>query len=187
MVEIILVCTGDRFGEWYVNNILHMIQKNGKLKYDNVHVIRTGEGNYYDKLQMFRDFTDDVNYLYFDLDIIIKDDITHILKNKFTVLNAWWRPAFHTPINSSVISWRGDISYIYDNFYKDEDYSRVKYWRGIDEYLFKETPHEIYDKICWSYYWSDGRELNYPICLFNHNQFKIMKELVWTRKYLLSE
>ena len=45
------------------------------LKYDKCHVIRDGEGSVYDKLQMFRDFTDDVNYLYFDLDVVIKGDV----------------------------------------------------------------------------------------------------------------
>ena len=68
------VCTGDKFDEWYVDNLLYMVEKHGNLKYDKCHVIRDGEGNVYDKLQMFRDFTDDVNYLYFDLDVVIKLD-----------------------------------------------------------------------------------------------------------------
>ena len=77
MVDLILVRTGNRFEKWYVDNILYMVEKHGNLKYDKVHVIEDGEGSYYDKLQMFKYFTDNVNYLYFDLDIIIKDDITH--------------------------------------------------------------------------------------------------------------
>ena len=61
MVELILVRTGDKFDEWYVDNLLYMVEKHGNLKYDKCHVIRDGEGSVYDKLQMFRDFTDDVN------------------------------------------------------------------------------------------------------------------------------
>lgn len=186
MVTIVLVCTGNKFNEWYVNNILHMIEKFGKLKYDDVFVIRDGEGSYYDKLQMFKYCTDDKNYLYFDLDIIIKNNISFLLKDDFTLLNAWWRPKLHTPLNSSVMSWRGDISHIYFNFYKDEDYSRVKYWKGIDEYIYKEIEYLTYDKVCWSWAWNQI-EMNFPICLFNHNLHEKIKELKWTQKYLLSE
>ncbi len=187
MVDLILVRTGNRFEKWYVDNILYMVEKHGNLKYDKVHVIEDGEGSYYDKLQMFKYFTDNVNYLYFDLDIIIKGDINHLIRENFTVLNAWWRPKLHTPINSSIMSWKGNLSHIYDIFYKDEDYSRVKYWRGIDEYIYKEISHELYDKVCWSWYWGNGNEMDYSICLFNHEQFKIMKKILWTRKYLLLE
>ena len=51
-----------------------MICEYGKLEYNKVHIIRDGEGSYYDKLKMFKECTDDVQYLYFDLDIIIKGD-----------------------------------------------------------------------------------------------------------------
>tara|TARA_Y100000004_G_scaffold44620_1_gene48999 strand:- start:606 stop:1166 length:561 start_codon:yes stop_codon:yes gene_type:complete len=186
MVEIILVCTGNKFEEWYVDNIIYMIEKYGKLNYEKYHVIREGEGSYYDKLTMFKHFTDDINYLYFDLDIIIKNNIDHLVKDNFTTLHAWWRPALHTPLNSSIMSWKGNLSHIYDKFYEDEDYSRVKYWRGIDEYLYKDIKPNLYDKVCWSWAWNK-KELDYSICLFNHNQHLEMRKIEWTQKYLLSE
>lgn len=186
MVTIILVCTGEKYDEWYIDNVLHMICEFGKLEYDRVHIIRDGEGSYYDKLKMFKECTDDIQYLYFDLDIIIKGDIRHLLKEKFTLLFAWWRKELHTPLNSSIISWKGDQSHIYDKFYEDEDYSRVKYYRGIDEYIYKEIDYETYDKVCWSWWW-DKTFKDYPICLFNHNEYKNMRELKWTQKYLLLE
>ena len=43
------------------------------------------------------------------------------------------------------MSWRGNYSHIYDKFFEDEDYSRVKYWRGIDEYIYKEIDHNTYN------------------------------------------
>ena len=113
MVELILVRTGDKFDEWYVDNLLYMVEKHGKLKYDKCHVIREGEGSVYDKLQMFRDFTDDVNYLYFDLDVVIKGDVNHLVRDDFTLLFAWWRDRLHTPLNSSIMSWKGDHSVYY--------------------------------------------------------------------------
>ena len=163
-----------------------MICEFGKLEYDKVHIIRDGEGSYYDKLKMFKECTDDVQYLYFDLDIIIKGDIRHLLREKFTLLHAWWRKKLHTPLNSSVISWRGDQSHIYDKFYEDEDYSRVKYYRGIDEYIFKEIEYETYDKVCWSWWW-DRTMKDYSVCLFNHGEYEDMRDLEWTQKYLLLE
>ena len=108
------------------------------------------------------------------------------MKEKFTLLFAWWRKELHTPLNSSIISWKGDQSHIYDKFYEDEDYSRVKYYRGIDEYIYKEIDYETYDKVCWSWWW-DKTFKDYPICLFNHDEYKNMKELKWTQKYLLLE
>tara|TARA_B100001939_G_scaffold259113_1_gene226059 strand:- start:200 stop:754 length:555 start_codon:yes stop_codon:yes gene_type:complete len=184
MVTIILVCTGTKYDEWYVNNIIHMIKNYGNLIYDEIQIIRKGEGNVYDKLQMFRDFTEERYYLYFDLDVVIKGDINHLIRKEFTTLFAWWRPELHTPINSSIMSWSGDNSYIYYDFHEDENYSRVKYWRGIDEYIYKETYCQLYEKVCWSCAY-DAKELDYPVCLFNHG--KDMKKIEWTQKYLLSE
>ena len=69
MVVVVLVRTGKKYDDWYENNIIHMIHHN--LTYDDICVIREGEGNVFDKLKMFKICTDDVNYLYFDLDIIL--------------------------------------------------------------------------------------------------------------------
>ena len=51
MVTIVLVCTGTKYEEWYVENLLYMIEQYGQLQYDNLHVIRDGEGSVYDKLK----------------------------------------------------------------------------------------------------------------------------------------
>lgn len=39
-MRIIAVNTGEKFGEWYVNNLKHMIDKYSGLKYDSFEVIR---------------------------------------------------------------------------------------------------------------------------------------------------
>ena len=63
MVTIVLVCTGNKYDEWYVDNILHMIRNHGKLRYRfEYHVIREGEGVVFDKLQMFKECTDNIIY-----------------------------------------------------------------------------------------------------------------------------
>ncbi len=184
MVVVVLVRTGKKYDEWYENNIIYMIKKFGERSDTKYHIIREGEGSVYDKLKMFKECTDDVNYLYFDLDIIIKKPIDHLIKDNFTLINAWWRAPLHTPLNSSIMSWKGDYSYIYDKFYEDEDYSRVKYWKGIDEYIYKEMDYNTYDdKVCWSYPWN-RQELDYSVCLFNHEFAPAMRIEGWMKKYV---
>ena len=88
MVVIVLVRTGSKYDEWYENNIIYMIRKFGEMKRCEYYIIREGEGSVYDKLKMFKECTDDVNYLYFDLDIIIKKPIDYLIKDDFTLVNA---------------------------------------------------------------------------------------------------
>lgn len=186
MVVLVLVCTGTKYSEWYINNIIHMIDTYGNLKYDEVKVFRDGEGNVFDKLQIFKECTSNDFYLYFDLDVIIKGDINCLIREEFTTIFAWWRDKFHTPLNSSIMAWSGDNSYIYYDFIEQYDYKRVKYWRGIDEYLYKETYCNLYDKVCWSYAYDNGR-LHYPVCLLNHGHGNKIKNIQWAQKYLLLE
>jgi len=186
MVTVVLVCTGNKYDEWYVDNVLYMICKHGKLEYDRVHIIRDGEGSVYDKLQMFKECAKDEHYLYFDLDVVIKGPITRLVKDDFTLLHAWWRRPAHTPLNSSIMSWWGDNSHIYDEFYEDEDYNRVRYYRGIDEFIHKNIDHKLYDKVCWSFpFYTE--EMFYPVCLFNHGFSNMIHKAPWTQKYILQE
>jgi len=171
MTILVLVCTGDKYNKHDVANIEYQLHNVG-FDYDRAHVITRGEGSVYDKLQMFEQCTKDENYVYFDLDLVIKDPID-VVRDEFTLLFAWWRPPFHTPLNSSVMAWRGDRSDIAKNF------KREKYAKGIDEYIYKEVNHKIYDRIAWSWYW-DERVHEFPICLLNHN----VEIPEWTTKYM---
>ena len=181
---ILYVRTGEKYSNWWLDNLKFMLYnhcENGdKL---DIRGIEKGEGSVYDKLFLFKNFKDNEQYLYFDLDVVIKSDISHLIRNDFTLLNAWWRLPAHTPLNSSIMSWYGDHSYIYDKFYQDEDYYRVKYWRGIDEYIFKEIDYKIYDKVCWSWMF-DKNELEYPVCIFNQSHEEIHSS-EWVKKYIL--
>ena len=44
--------------------------------------------------------------------------------------------------------------------------------------------YNTYDEVCWSYPWN-RKELNYPVCLFNHEFMPAMKIENWTKKYRL--
>ena len=186
-----LICcnTGERFGQWYVDNLKHMIDTYSGLKYDSFEVITEElyEG-VFNKLQMFDKFRDGEN-LYFDLDIVIKNKVPNLIRKDVTVLNAWWREQEHTPLNSSIISWTGDQSYIYKKFMENPDYYQVKYNRGIDQFLHENFDMKTYPDS--TYYSIKGREYdeedtNYSICIFN--QRKILMEDGWSgwwKKYFI--
>ena len=66
-MRIIAVNTGVKFGEWYVKNLKHMIDKYSGLEYESFEVIRDEKYEaWFNKLQMFDKFRDGQN-LYFDL------------------------------------------------------------------------------------------------------------------------
>lgn len=178
-MEIVLVNTPPAYGDSkWVDNIKYMLDNVG-AKYDRIHVIDDiVYGGVYDKLRLFDTFREG-QYLYFDLDVIINGDISQLWRTNFTLLHAWWRPEFHTPLNSSIMSWSGDHSIIYDNFVRNLDYSMVKYYKGIDEYFYKECEYDTYGIVCDSYSWGGGK---LPITLYNHDA----KDKIWEHECSLS-
>ena len=180
-MEVILVNTPPLYGEQrYIDNITYMLD-NVNEKYKKIHVIDDiVYGGVYDKLRIFEKFKTG-QYLYLDLDLVITGKITHLLKDKFTLLNAWWRNAYHTPLNSSIMSWSGDYSHIYNKFAKDPDYYMVKYNKGIDEFFYKEIEYETYSMVCDSYNWDWGTSGAYPITLYNQ-----AKDYMWKHPSTLS-
>ena len=188
-MEIILVNNPPAYGQQvWVDNIKHMLDRVGE-EYDAIHVMDdVVHGTVYDKLVLFDRFRTG-QYLYLDLDVVITSTISHLCRTEFTLLNAWWRPCFWTPLNSSIMSWSGDHSYIYKKFDEDPDYYMVKYWKGIDEFFFKEIEYETYDKVCKSYAWmkeweqtTEGVAVDVPVILYNHDA----KDKLWEHKYTLS-
>ena len=112
-MRIICCKFGKKFTDWHVDNLKHMIDKYSGLKYDSFEVITDDlYGNWFNKFQMYDRFRDGEN-LYFDLDVIIYNKLPNLIRENFTLLDdTWWRKPAHTPLNSSVVSWTGDVSYI---------------------------------------------------------------------------
>jgi len=148
-MRIICCRFGTKFTDWHVNNLKHMIDNYSGLSYDSFEVIENDiYGNWYNKLQMYDKFRDGEN-LYFDLDVIIYDKLPNLIRKEFTLLDdSWWRVPAHTPLNSSIVSWTGDKSWIWDKFKSnDTEYLKV-YNKGSDEFYYKQILYETYDKIC---------------------------------------
>ncbi len=148
-MRIICCRFGNKFTNWHVKNLKHMIDKYSGLSYDSFEIIENDlYGNWYNKLQMYDKFRDGEN-LYFDLDMIIYDKLPNLIRNKFTLLNdTWWREPAHTPLNSSIVSWTGDVSHIWNKFKSKEQYYLNTYNKGSDEFYFKEIEYNTYDNIC---------------------------------------
>ena len=135
-MRIICVRTGKRFTTWHVDNLKHMIDTYSGLKYDSFEVIENDlYGNWYNKLQMYDLFTTGEN-LYFDLDVVIYNKLPNLIRKNFTLLDdTWWRAPAHTPLNSSIVSWTGDVSHIWNKFKAKDKYYLKKYNKGSDGIL----------------------------------------------------
>lgn len=197
MRNFICVCTGTKFDEWYVQNLEHMLRAAGGMRDgEKLHVIR--EERYegvFNKLLMFEEFREGQN-IYFDLDVVIKGDINNLIRSDLTLCHAWWREAYHTPLNSSVMSWEGDMSSIHDKFAEDPEFNMFTYrskrpgtpdgTAGVDEFIYKNFDHECYsesDGICsWK---TEQEELDrWSVYLFNQN-YQLMKKPGWIQQYQL--
>ena len=183
--RIICVRTGDTFSQWYEDNLKYQIDKYSCLQYDEFVVVRDDEyEGVFNKLQMFDRYRDGQN-IYFDLDVLIKGDCNSFLRKDITFCHAWWRHGHHTRLNSSIISWKGDVSYIYDMFADDPEYYMMKYNRGIDQLLFENISYKVYGNIDeYCSYQTVTDEQNYNVYLFNQRH-QAMLEPGWHQKYQL--
>tara|TARA_B000000557_G_scaffold48235_1_gene36727 strand:- start:152 stop:595 length:444 start_codon:yes stop_codon:yes gene_type:complete len=138
----------------------------------------------FNKLLLFEKFKEDKNYLYFDLDVIIRGDCNRFIYDDLHVCHAWWREAYHTPLNSSIMSWKGDFSHIHDKFAEDPEYYFVKYWKGIDQYLYENfQPKRFY----WgfnSFQTEDWDNTYHAVTLFNQ-RYEYIKQEGWWNKYTI--
>ena len=189
MLRVICVNTGEKYSQWYTDNLRHMVDKYSGLEYDTFEVCTEeiyppmyGSGSVYDKLQMFDLFRDGQN-IYFDLDVLIKGDCNKFLRKEFTVCHAWWRKAWHTPLNSSIISWQGDKSNMF-KFWDDQWGEMMrKYQRGIDQYFYEiYRPNTFTEGFCS--FQTITEEADYDVYLFNQTQ-EYMKTTQWCQPYFL--
>jgi len=148
-MRIICCLFGDKFTQWHVDNLKHMIDTYSGLKYDSFEVITEDlYGNWYNKFQMYDKFRDGEN-LYFDLDMVISGELPNLIRKEFTLLDdTWWREEAHTPLNSSIVSWTGDVSHIWDKFKANDTYYLEKYNKGSDEFYYREVEYQTYDPVC---------------------------------------
>ena len=192
-MRIICVRTGEKYTDWHVRNLKHMIDNYSGLSYNSFEVIENDlYGNWYNKLQMYDKFRDGEN-LYFDLDMVIYKKLPNLIRKDFTLLYDYWREGVksHTPLNSSIVSWTGDVSHIWKKFKSNDNYYLTKYNKGSDEFYYKEIDYKTYDDVCYSIkkheYDKDGKP-EYSVCTLGQMQH-LMEEgwNGWWTKYYISQ
>ena len=101
-----------------------------------------------------------------------------MFKENFTLLDDKWRrePA-HTPLNSSIVSWTGDVSHIWEKFYPYADDYMKKYSLGSDEWYYKEIEYEMYNPVCPKFNIKE-RDKNFGVCTLG--QMHHIMEEGWT-------
>lgn len=180
--RVICVRTGDKYNQWFEDNLKHMVDNYSGLDYDEFIVINDNpydDNQVFNKLLMFDRYRDGQN-IYFDLDIIIKGDCNQFLTKDLHVCHAWWRPAYHTPLNSSIISWQGDRSRIYDYFKNDADLLMMRYNKGMDQYLWEIHRPKTYKEGFCSFQ-TVTEEEDYSVYLFNQRYQYLTHQGWWTK------
>ena len=184
MRRIICCKFGEKYTEWHIDNLKYMIDKYSGIEYDDFQVVdKDLFGNWFNKFQMYDWFKDGQN-LYFDLDMIIFGKLPNLYRNSFTLLDdKWWRKPAHTPLNSSIVSWEGDVSYIWNKFKYYEDENLEYYTRGSDEFYFEEIDYyDTYEPVCPSikdYLYEKPKD--YSICTLG--QMHHLQEKGWSGWY----
>jgi len=176
-MNIICLKWGDKFSHEHVNRLYHMVCKNFHSEFNficytenptDIHPDIKIEPlpnydleNWWWKLTLFENTNDDVN-LFFDLDVVIQNDITHYKDyaedGKIRVIRAYWKNFLYDEqnlkpdeklyarkvskgidydmdMNSSIMIWRGNCTWAWSFFYENLDYYMIKY-NGIDSYLY---------------------------------------------------
>ena len=164
---------GTKYGSQYVNNLYNMVKRHTTLSYEFVCFtddirgidphIRTiplkeiGVYGWWYKVMFFdKNFPLTGNILYFDLDIVINNNIDKLFLHdidNFTICRDFNRSLRNDwkQMNSSVFRLKsGSMSYVYDNFMKDHAIHMRRY-HGDQDWIYAQVAP---NKGTWSF-WPD--------------------------------
>lgn len=165
---MICVKWGTKYGLEYVSRLQNMVKKNLTIPYNFVCYTDDTTGlncdsilipqsddleTYWHKLGLFKSCMFKGTCLYFDLDVVIQNNIDDLLlyDNKLTGVYTYWDDVYtgedypfatfkyKTPFNSSVMVWKAeDYYWIWDKFQEDVNWHIVKYY-GDDKFIGNEV------------------------------------------------
>ena len=160
-MRIICCRFGDKFTQWHVDNLKHMIDEYSGLKYDSFEVIEDDlYGNWFNKFQMYDRFRDGEN-LYFDLDVIVFKNIDQLFTwepNQFCIIRDFNRHIRDDwkRMNSSVFRLStGQHQYVWDNFIKQPEINSKK-MHGDQDWIYAHIKNDFKfwpDEWIQSYKW----------------------------------
>lgn len=174
MINVICVKWGNKFTPDFVNRLYTMVDRNLSYDFrfycytddkqnirDEVNIIDIPSDHelevWWNKLALFQKGMFDGTCLFFDLDVVIQNNIDHLLDyldpKYLTKVKSYWKSekktkygidyddlksSFDMTNNSSVMLWKANtLSDIWEHFNKDPDYYMLKY-RGIDRFIYHE-------------------------------------------------
>lgn len=201
MVNILCVKWGTAFDCDYVNKLYSMVSKHFHhtftfycftdapigLNKDIIPIELNDEGwiKWWTKITLWNHQVTKNNLnIFFDLDVIIRDDISDLINEEteyLTIIENHWNDPIETlkgleqnlscDINSSIMIWRYNqsIQQIYD-FFSNNKHTFMKDYKGIDKVLYYYEFDEvnfntISDKWVCSYH--HGKDENQPVVIFN--------------------
>lgn len=203
MLKVSCVLTGDKYSEKDVYRLKRNVEDNLTVPFEfvclsdrlipNVTTILLEENDWgvWNKLYLFKHLKET---LYFDLDVYIQHNIDSLIKEDLTVIHCFWKPYWedethfgynNTLKNSSIMSWKGDYSHIFEKFVEDENYNMVKF-PGTDRFLDHHYSLDTYPSgVAFSRAHgttlgrlpNDGNFFTYPealVCLYNGKGKEIM-------------
>jgi hypothetical protein len=94
---------------------------NVPTSYDTIPLISESD-IYWNKIELFRKDLFLGPVLYLDLDVIICKNITHDIKSLPSSRLLMIQEPYRDIINSSVMYWQGDYSFLFDNYIKNKDF-----------------------------------------------------------------
>lgn len=165
MINVICVKWGDKYNYEHVNRLHYMVKKNLTLPFNfycltedssnlkDINIIPIKHNNlevWWNKLAMFEKGFGNLKgkCLFFDLDVIIQNNIDEIANFKtkgLCKISSYWKPEsvlneenFDMRRNSSCLIWEADtLDFIWEYFRKDDEFFMLKY-KGIDRFLYWE-------------------------------------------------
>ena len=196
MLRIITMRYGDEYDKWYEDNFVHMINKYSNLNYDELYVLDNIDPHFandktkmFNKLSLFKKFTDGCINMCFDIDTIIKGDLNKFVTDEFTMCDAkaWQHPDYYSKygLASDVLTWSDDMSFIYDDFVKNLDYNLENGNEGTDAWFRQYKPKTFDTKLYTSIRCKTNFDY-YPILFFNGHKETMLKK-GWWHEYTLPQ
>jgi hypothetical protein len=196
MKNIVCIKWGELYSAEDVNMLEYMLKQNVTYKFQlycltddcfninkSIEIISLPKENdlegHWNKMYLFnKDVMKLDNFTYFDLDVIIQNNIDDILNynKRLTLIKAWWKKSevWKNTFNSSVLSIDTNRdAYIWERFIENTDYHICKNI-GDDDFLFNNFEFDHYQQ-SWFYsrvYGEEKTKTRYykpekKICLLN--------------------
>lgn len=172
MINIACVYKDQKYSEDWVDRLYRGVERNitvdfnfhcisnRQTKYNTIPLQLDSDG-YWNKVELFRKDQFDGPVLYFDLDVVICNDITPMIKSCTDSKLYMAEEPYRSIHNSSVMLWNQDYSNLYDNYVSNQadvvkEYQDITRQGALGDqaYISENIEHNIIDHkyISWEHH-----------------------------------